>query len=267
MSEPEGSISQTIDHAEGVVGAALAAELGEHFQLARDVTDLAGDLIERVSEAPGSPRALHVSTVLIARILTDLRAVCHLIRRGYVEQALSLTAGMMELAHVSMYIGTDEERADKWLMHANPKQGSPWDLKTMIRGVAQVLGVSEEIMEREYDTVYRDMNLTKHGNPMALASTTVEHRGDAIFILAGPHLSEPGRRLAHAAMLYGVRYTYLPSVKYIHDHVPSIDRPPIFVAWKAVSNKLTELIDATRRTFASEDTPSDETPPGTSPSS
>jgi hypothetical protein len=133
--------------------------------------------------------------VSLARIVTDLQAVCHLLRRGYVEQAVSLTAGMMELAHLSMM--------------------------------------------REYDEIYRDMNLAKHGNPMALASSTIEQRDEVIYVVAGPHSSVSGRRLAHTAILNAVRYTYLASMKYILDHVAQPERASIGSAWHPISRKWT----------------------------
>jgi hypothetical protein len=145
----------------------------------------------------------------------------------------------MELAHLSMYISSDEQRAEKWLSHANPKQASPWDLRTMIRSTSRAFGIAEDEMMREYDEIYRDMNLAKHGNPMALASSTIEQRDEVIYVVAGPHSSVSGRRLAHTAILNAVRYTYLASMKYILDHVAQPERASIGSAWHPISRKWT----------------------------
>jgi hypothetical protein len=56
------SLSQTIEYAESVVGPELEKELTDYLQLARDTTDLSGELINRVELATGNPRAIHVAT-------------------------------------------------------------------------------------------------------------------------------------------------------------------------------------------------------------
>lgn len=159
---PHRSVSRIIERAEATVGPELEKELVEYFRLAHDMTDLCGQLVNRVSLAQGDAGSLHVCSILLARIVTDLQAVCHLIRRGYVGQALSLTGGMLELAHVNMYIGNDEKRAAKWLAHANPKMAAPWTVNEMVRSVAQSLSLTEEVMQREYESIYRDINMAKH---------------------------------------------------------------------------------------------------------
>jgi hypothetical protein len=206
--------AELITYAERTVGAALELELRDHLALAERVVNIGGDLIEQIKTAPGEVRAIHAGAVLLARLVTDLRAVALLLRHGYAAPALSLTGGMFEMAHTAMYIGANEERAEQWLSHADPKKASPWLLKDMIRGVAEELHVDEETIRREYDDIYRDVNMAKHGNPMALGDIGIV-LGDAddVYILAGPHLSDPIRRWAYTAIFHAIRYSKLGAIK------------------------------------------------------
>jgi hypothetical protein len=148
------SISAEIALAEKEVGEALERELAAHLNLAVQLTDSCGRLIDRVKDAPGEMTAIHVCAVLLARLITDLQAVTQLIRRGYAAPALSVTAGLFEMAYMLMYIGADEERAEKWATHADSKRTSPWSVRTTIEGVAQSMGLDEKIVEREYQGIY-----------------------------------------------------------------------------------------------------------------
>jgi hypothetical protein len=148
------SISAEIALAEKEVGEGLERELAAHLNLAVQLTDSCGRLIDRVKDAPGEMTAIHVCAVLLARLITDLQAVTQLIRRGYAAPALSVTAGLFEMAYMLMYIGADEERAEKWATHADSKRTSPWSVRTTIEGVAQSMGLDEKIVEREYQGIY-----------------------------------------------------------------------------------------------------------------
>lgn len=231
MSEHR-TTSQLITAAEATVGEVLQAEVIEHMALARDLTDATGDLIERIQGTPGDPRAIHACAFLLARLVTDLQGVVHLVRYGYVAPALSLTAGMLEMAHVSMYIGADEDRAEKWLSHADTKTAAPWGTFDTVQGVAKSVGVPDETMRREWDTIYRTACMAKHGNPLALKQVGYVERGGDRFILAGPYLSRDVRAWARMSLVYAIRYTKLAALKFISDHVPaSRERDEMYAAW------------------------------------
>lgn len=211
--------SEQIAAAEREVGEAFATELSEHLNLAARLTDSCGGLIERVKDAPGEMAAIHVCAILLARLITDLQAVVQLIRRGYAAPALSLTAGMFEMAYMLMYIGADEERAERWATHADSKRTSPWSVKTTIEGVAQSLGADEKVVAREYEGIYRDVNMAKHGNPMAIGDVGLIVTDEGVMILAGPHLSNPTRRWARTAMSHAMQYVKLAAMRFYTNHV------------------------------------------------
>lgn len=213
------SISEEIAAAEVEVGTAFAAEFAEHIALAKRLTDACGQLIDRIKDAPGEMTAIHVCAVLLARLITDLQAVVQLIKSGYAAPALSLTAGMFEMTYMLMYIGADEERAEKWATHGGSTRASPWSVKTTIEGVAKSLNANETVVEREYEGIYRDVNMAKHGNPMAIGDVGLIVTDEGVRILAGPHLSSPTRRWARTAMSHGTQYVKLAALRFYANHV------------------------------------------------
>lgn len=210
--------------AERTVGPVLEQELAGHLDLARDLTNLAGSLVEQIQNAPGEARALHVCAFLLSRLITDLQACALLVRNGYAGQALALTAGMLEIAHTSMYIGANEDRAQQWLAHADLKKSSPWPLRQTIHAVAQEMGVPASVATREYESIYKQACMAKHGHPIALGTVGIVSDEDSTYVVAGPYLSESVRRWSHVAILHGIRYTKLAAIKFVGDHLRGTTR-------------------------------------------
>lgn len=204
--------------AERTVGPVLEQELSGHLDLARDLTNLTGDLVAQIQNAPGEARALHVCAFLLSRLITDLQACALLVRNGYAGQALALTAGMLEIAHTSMYIGDNEDRAQQWLAHVNLKKSSPWPLKQTIQAVAHEMGVPESAATREYESIYKQACMAKHGHPIALGTVGIVSDQDSTYVVAGPYLSDSVRRWSHVAISHGIRYTQLAAMKFVRDH-------------------------------------------------
>jgi hypothetical protein len=250
--------SALIALAEAEVGQQLTLELSDHLDLLRDVTNAAGELIETIQDAPGDPRAIHACAFLLARLVTDLQAVGQLVRLGYVAPAVSLTAGMLEMAHTSIYIGADEARAQKWFEHADTKAAAPWGIYDIIQGVAKDIGVPEDTARREWDVIYRGACMAKHGNPIAIGQVGYVESGNDRFILAGPYLSQSVRAWAHMALGYAIRYTKLAALRFIPDHVaPSEARDKMYVTWKALGDRQQAIARSDIVAFGSKEMPSD----------
>jgi hypothetical protein len=235
-----------IARAEKIVGDSLEASLHPYLELATRVTNAAGELIEHVQNSPGEMRAIHACATLIARLIGDLQACSLLVRHGYAPQALSLTAGMFEMAHTSMYISADEERATRWLQHEDPGSASPWRLRKIVNAVARELDAPQSAADHHYDEIYQQLNMPKHGNPMALAYSSIISRDDWKYIVAGPNLEESTTNWARAALVYGVRYTRLASIAFARDHLPgSHDRDRIFHELERLSHDEADLASGT----------------------
>jgi len=235
-------MTQLLAAAEVGVGPKLAAELTAHFRLADLVTDLAGEAIEEIENSPGEPRAIHACAILLSRLITDMRAIAHLVRLGYVAPALGLTAGMLEMAYTSMYIGADEARAERWLTHDDTKNSAPWGVYDMVHAVTNRVGLVEAAARREWDTIYRQACMAKHGNPLALADVGVLEQADWRFVLTGPYLDTAVRRWAHVSVSMAVRYTKLAGITFCRDHVLAGERQQhYFRRWVHVTELQREM--------------------------
>lgn len=239
-----------IEQAEREVAAALEIELAPHLALVRRVTNVAVRMVERLETEPGEPRAIHVGSIILARLVTDLQACAMLARSGYAAQAAALTGGMLELSHTCMYIGSDDAKADEWLAHDDPKRASPWRLKSMIKAVAQELRVDEATATREYDGFYRQMNMAKHGNPIAMGQVGTITTDAATHVVVGPYLARPVRQLCRAALWYGMRYVKLLVIKFVRDHLPqTVERDEIFYELQAIDKEMDRVRELDLREF------------------
>lgn len=217
--------SESVARAESIVGSQLRAELAGYFHLARDLTDLAGDLTQRIGEEPSEFRALHVGAVLLSRTISDLIACVHLVKLGYAPQAITLVATMLELVHVAAYVGNDEARAAAWIDWSDRKKSYPGlQLVDLVQEVAKSLGVAPDRARRDYDEVYREACIVKHGNPMGIFEATMDVVEDTTFILFGPIASDGFTQLAHAAMQWATRYGLLAVESFMRYHFGDAQR-------------------------------------------
>jgi hypothetical protein len=217
---PEGAVTAAnIIRAEGEVGAALARELADWFTLVPELTDFMGRLVASVDLAPGEPGAVHALATLLARVTTELQAATHLVRLGYPLQALSITGTMLELMHTAGYIGDSAARAAEWFAHDDPTRSYPPSLKKAITAVAAKIGAPPEALTREYEVIYRQICMAKHGNPLAFGETTLLSDEDSVYLIVGPHHSERMLRLASVALQYSTRYAMLTCLAFLTSHL------------------------------------------------
>jgi len=236
--DPNGLILRS----EELVGAQLANELVEYFELARDLTALGSDLVERIGQAPGEIRAIHVGAVILARILTDLQACMHLVRHGYAGQAITLVTTMVELMHAGAYIGANEQRADDWLNWSDPKNAYPGlGFAKTFSAVAKNLGVPDDRVRREYETVYQEASMVKHGNPLSMSETNVLTTPGLILAMIGPVPSPEFLWLGHVAMQWATRYALLATVSFQASHVSGEDYQPLLESSVRLSARHAEL--------------------------
>lgn len=248
--ETRNEPAHLIEQAEGEVFSALENELAPHIALVGRLTNVAVRMVERLESERGEPRAIHVGAIILSRLVTDLQACALLARRGYAAQAAALTAGMLELAHTCMFIGSDDTKADKWLAHDDPRRASPWRLKDTIKAVAKELRVDEATAAREYDGFYRQMNMAKHGNPIAMSQVGVITTDDATQVVVGPYLSDPVRQLCRAALWYAMRYVKLLVIKFVRDHLPqTVERDEIFYELLAIDEESDRVRELDLREF------------------
>lgn len=139
-----------------------------HLNLANEVCSLIWRVDASFNDTrfQDMPEPLLVRLILLSRIADDLRVIQHLCLMGYSEQACALGATVFENAHTSVFIGTDDERADQWINHDDPKQSFRPVRQMVKENVSRLAAGDKDIqVDAEYD-VYTQLCWFKHTNPM-----------------------------------------------------------------------------------------------------
>lgn len=242
--------SQWIAYGESRAGDLFSDELGGYIALAREVLDDAGPLVERISEQPGEPRAIHAAALILARVASELAACMHLLRLGYAAQAITLVGTMLELAHVLAYIGNSESRAAAWAAWDRPTTAYPGPIKATIHEVASAFGIGEATIRREYEGVYRQICQIKHGNTLVLPLPNSATIGGVQCIVIGPIVSTDFIRLGHAAAQWAIRYAILAETAFVHYHVEGEPRGQLVEKLKRFAGRNTVLAAASRASLS-----------------
>jgi len=242
--------SEWVTYGESRAGDEFSQDLGGYFTLARELIDKAGPLVERIAEQSGEGRSIHAAALILARVASEMAACVHLLRRGYAAQAITLVGTMLELAHVLAYIGNDEERAANWAAWNEPTRAYPGSIKNTIREAASAFGIEEADIIREYEGVYRQICLIKHGNTLALPIPNSATIGDLHCVVIGPLVGADFIRLGHAAAQWAVRYAILAETAFVHYHIPSEQRTLYSEHLKRHASRLAELVVGSREKLA-----------------
>ena len=242
----------SIEEAERLAAGDITRDMGDHFVLLDELTDVAGALLESVEEKKGGVKAVHAAAILLARMLNDVRACACLVQSGYAGQAAVLVASSLEIAHIANYIGPDEARAAEWFAHKDPKSSYPGSVKQCIQESAVRSGVDPADAEREYEVIYRELCMFKHANPLAVVSLGVmpDAPNNSHLIVVGPIWGESARQAAHAAVNHSLRYLLLVSSTFIRYHVPDPAGVGFALRLNELADKQQELLRADLARFA-----------------
>jgi hypothetical protein len=242
-----------IKRSEADIGDELRRECARWFELSDRVVDVAGTLLGAIEDERGDARAIHVGAFMLARVVTDLRAVGHLVRCGYPMQALAQVGTALEVTHALAYVGANETRAQEWLSHDDLTRAyPPIGVKATIQAVASAIGVTPDMADREYQVIYRDVCMAKHANPISFGTVGFVAADDVNYVTVGPYLSDGVRRTAHVALQHATRYGILACIIFARDHIPVARSGAAFEALTALSGERKELMEAVAKIFPPE---------------
>jgi hypothetical protein len=209
------------------VADALRADLVDYVDLSdRVMAAVTKIVVEYKVDGTGSDSAF-VNSLLLARLLNDQRAVVRDAQEGYVLQAVSSAAGMLELANATAFIGADETHAGRWLSHMDVRHTYPSNVKQSIHAACQLLGLDKQAEDREYEN-YTRLCMAKHSNPIALSQLGVQmdpNQRPRIHI--GPYYDAGVVRAARSAIASATRSSWLAAMAFVHHHAPVSRRETI----------------------------------------
>lgn len=205
----------------------MERELAEYLRLPEVLEEVAFDLVALVTsnDVVSHPNAHHVQSLLVARIINDLRASVLLCVRGYTMQGWAVAASCFEHSYSIGYIGRIEERAKAWLAHSDFKS-PPWGCYDSILHTLTFLGVAsnkadrEVLVKREY-RLYERLCMGKHGNPIAERNRYIARAQDGTTRLVFTPAFSKGRiKEARICLLIASRAVGTGLWAYLHAHAP-----------------------------------------------
>ena len=196
----------------------LLTTLAEYITLSDDVLEEVTGVLASFSKEGRLSDAAFVCTLLISRLLNDQRATVAMATQGYVLQALSVAAGMVELANATAFIGDDNKKAGRWLDHTDIKRTYPPDVVRSIRAACTMLELEETAVQREYGN-YRHLCMAKHSNPIVMSQLGVQIDEGKFHVQVGPYVDDAVVRAARSAIASAARASWLAAMTLISYHV------------------------------------------------
>jgi hypothetical protein len=206
---------------------ALRGDLADYVELSDCVMSAVTKIIVEYRVDGAGSESAFVLTLMLARLLNDQQSCVRDAREGYVLQAVSTAAGMLELANAAAFIGSDEKRAGRWLSHTDLKHSYPTSARDAIHATCQLLSLDKAAEDREYEN-YSRLCMAKHSNPIALSQLGVQiEDGQPPRIHIGPYYDAGVVRAARSAVAAATRASWLAAKAFVHHHAPAGRRSAI----------------------------------------
>ena len=238
---PIPSQAESLEESERQAVEVLRPELEKHLSLVRDYINLIGNAAVSIPPQPltNIPKALVVSSLLLARLSNDLRCLLLVAERGYPLQALTLAASIYEIGITIASIGGDNVQAQKWFEHDKPERPFLKNLHKATREVFKNCGIPEFEVQAQGDyRVYQQFCMGKHGNPLLQSGHGIVPAGKDVNVRSGPDTSELAVNNLWYAMAYSARYSYISVYAFTTYHVPTAQQDYI--------QKLADVLGARR---------------------
>jgi hypothetical protein len=202
---------------EGEIKRLLAPSISDWIALTERLERLKWELLaDQVTRTP----AQGIAQMICGRLQNDMRSAVLLTQRGYVLQALSLAAGMLEMGFALGWMAAHEERATEWHKWNSERSVPTKNVWEAIKETFANGGQPDANVKSEFDH-YTQLCKAKHGNPIIFRTFGIKLTDDdQLIVYHGPYLSDSIVRAARLAMWYTVRYMLLGLTCYNDFHVP-----------------------------------------------
>lgn len=218
----------------------IKSELTEHLEFNSKVWALVVRVIGAFQghDLARMPKSRKACFVLLARLANDLRCVALLSERGYSDQAAIIAASVLEIAHTICYIRDDEERAQAWIQHREPKRAFK-PIAQLIRATAEFLDVQniKQFIRNERRT-YAQLCWPKHASPIILGFRPPEERQKHGTFYLGPDTTDFSVRTAWFALQHSGRHGVLAVDVFQNTHATVLDVARAEASWRVTYDQL-----------------------------
>jgi hypothetical protein len=250
MAEERRNVEQLGD-AEAKVTQRLAPDLDGHLNLTADLFNFIGKAMSQLPDVRWAEvsQARKVIIALMMRLGNDLRCASLLAIRGYPAQAAGLVASMYEVAQTIVFIGANEERAERWNNHDHLKRPfmGAWDL-TM--EVMRDIGVPdlEKHVARRYQ-IYTQLCMKKHANPISEKADAFQVTPDGIIFTQGPRSTPQAVRTGRFALEHAASLTFIGLVAVVQGHIEASRQEALERELESFRARHQELNEESRRRY------------------
>ena len=250
MTDKQANV-EPLGVAEDNVVRELDADLGAHLDLTADLFNFIGKVMSQLPDVRwtkiSQPRKVIIA--LMMRLANDLRCASLLAIRGYPAQAAGLVASMYEVAQTIVFIGANEERAERWNNHDHLKRPfmGAWDL-TM--EVMRDLGVPdlEKHVARRYQ-IYTQLCMEKHANPISEKADAFQVTPDGIIFTQGPRSTPQAVRTGRFALEHAASLSFVATAAVIQGHIEASAQDPLERQLKTFHARHKQLHEESRRRY------------------
>lgn len=210
-----------INEGERIIEKELKNDLQLHIIGVNNTCNLIAKSIEAFPEMNLDEVTSSVKVVytLLAKVMNDLRAAAIVAARGYSIQAATLASSLYETAFMIAYIGNNNERADKWIDHEDPKKLfiNVYDLTK--QGLKNIdVPNFKELAEIEYEK-YRQLCMVKHSNPLVQKSHVYTIEENSVVANFGPETTEQSVRVSWFAIENAINCSMIGISSFINFHL------------------------------------------------
>lgn len=246
------------------IGSVLAERLKPELAFLMRARALFGDLFETIaaSDLPvaGTSHSLACAT-LSPRVINDARVMALAIEHGYVQQAISVAAGMCDAAFALAALAGDDQRADTWLEHTELVRTSHSTRKNINAACVRVRYVKDlEQQQRHFWSIYQFLSAPKHANSVIIQQFGIASvEAERMSFRVGPHADRYAVNVGRLALLLASLVLVLAAESYRLAQAPAADAlgEPI----NALRLEITAITDAMRMEHAKATAPPTPTPP------
>jgi hypothetical protein len=204
-----GGIPSDWESSEQHVAAQLRGPLRDHRVLARDLDNLAFQLLQTIKQLRQPAELFGAHATLMVRVLQDLRVCGKAAEIGYPMQAWTVAASCFEAAHTMGFLAVAPERAADWWKHSDTER-SFCSARAAIEGSYKYLDLGEQgaqrqhLVDHEYQ-IYQRLCLAKHVNPVAERTRYFTRHGGGQQLRLTPFASDSRARESRLGFLFAIR--------------------------------------------------------------
>ncbi|MGQ3479148.1 hypothetical protein [Paenibacillus sp. TY11] len=193
--------------------------------------------------------SLKATTSLLIKNVNDLRTMRILAAKGYSTQTATIASSLYESSYMLAYIAGDEELANQWIEHTDPRNLPTGIKKFTEEALKKQVDDYEQIARQEYHK-YHQLCMAKHSNPLIQKNHGFLIEESNVIAEFGPEIGEHSIRLSCFALENSISFVMTGLVAYINAHLINYDISPLQEKLNQLSSYFNQLQNESYKKWA-----------------